>query len=184
MAGLVDAAATARVALLVGVDACSHGGAKRDHDRLIEKGSLPYFAVVWSPGLKAPLVWRQRSTTSKNWSLARQDANGQARVFDAGGLAVGVVLCGEGFSTPIRESLVAVRPGLVVLPAHAAGGGLRHWRALGYFRDHGLPAVRAVHASGGAENALWLPRKKERAIVSEVFSSGEMCVRASVFELA
>lgn len=173
------------VAIVIGVDACSpNWGGKNDRDSFIQRSLLPYFAVAWSPGRNSRVnVWRQRSTTSRNWRLAPATANTEVRSIRVADREVVVVLCGEGFSTPVRDGIVARKPSLAVLPAHAAGGGLRHWRALSYFRNRGVPALRAVHAIGGAENVLWQGRRKHLAVSRVALSSGDFGAEASVFTL-
>lgn len=163
-----------RVALVVGVDTCSSSWVdKSGRTSFIETSALPYFAIAWSPSLVRPKVWRQRSTTSGNWGLAPTERNAEVRTLPLGKTNVAVALCGEAFSKPVRDGIVSSGVKLVVLPAHVAGG-LRHWRALSYFRDHGVPAVRAVHASGSAENLLWRGRSKVSAVSeSATFIEGD-----------
>ena len=125
-------------------------------------------------------MWRQRSTTSDDARAVPEGKSDEVRALVVAGRIVGVVLSGEGFNPTIRERLAELKPALAVMPAHVAGG-LRHWQALGWLRDHGVPAVRAVHVGAGIENRLWRGRGKACPTSTERFSLGGAAIEVSAF---
>ncbi|CAN5398905.1 hypothetical protein BH09MYX1_BH09MYX1_59880 [soil metagenome] len=168
-----------RIAIVLGVDACAPEVRSPDV-AIVARGKLPFFVLAWSPDEKSVAVWRQRSTTSRDARAVSDEASDDVRLLVVRGTNVGVVLSGEGFNAAIREAMVAAEPALAVMPAHVAGG-LRHWQALGWLRDNGVPALRAVHAGDAAENVLWRGEGKESALEVESFESNEQRLEASLF---
>jgi hypothetical protein len=144
------------LAIVVGVDTCPPSVSKSSLDTLTRLARLPFFVVAWAPGMSTPIVWQQRSITSKKWRLAPAHVWAQKRSLRVGSHDVSVAICGEAFTQPMRNAIETSvpRPSLVALPAHAAQG-LRHWHALKYFSSHKVPSLRAVHALHSATNALW-----------------------------
>ncbi len=144
-APVIDAARAANVAVILGVDAAGRGSAK--------KGSLPYFLVGWSPGLRRAAVWRQRSETSADARDAPPAALAEARALRVAGRSVAPIACGEVFSPAVRERVAEMKPHVAVLAAHSARGA-RHWAGQRCLAKLGVRSVRAVHASGEARDFL------------------------------
>lgn len=178
-AAIVDHAREHRIAIVVGVDACAPEFRAPD-DTLAARSRLPHFAVAWSPESNALHVWQQRSTTASDARAVSEERAIEVRALPVRGRVVGVALSGEGFNPVVRERLAAAKPALAVMPAHVAGG-LRHWQALGWLRDHGVPVVRAVHAHAGAENVLWRGKGKERPLAIETFVAEDVALEAARF---
>lgn len=185
---LVSAARSLKLAIMVGVDV---GAQKKKADRKsqgqarVPKGQLPFFAVAWAPGMVAPVVWRQRSTTSRNWKSVPQVEWKAPREITVRGKRMAVALCGEAFSRALRTVLLerSPRPSVVLIPAHTARGS-RHSNALRFFGEHGVAALRAVHAQDRADNYLWFGAKKRKPVKRESFGSKDgSWAEASVFGL-
>ncbi|MDC0750013.1 hypothetical protein [Polyangium mundeleinium] len=171
------------MAVVAGVDACGPSWERKTElGVVIRRGALPFFIVAWSPEQRAPIVWQQRSTTSRNWSLAPSDANAEARELRLRRHRIGLALCGEAFSDAVRDGLVTSRPDLAVLPAHTAAG-LRHWRALTYLRDAGVPALRAAHAKNGAQNVLWSGRGTVAPRAVQTVQCDDLWLEARIFDV-
>ncbi len=184
---LVSAARSLNVAILLGVDvgAQKKAGGKSQVGVRALKGQLPFFAVAWAPGMVAPVLWRQRSTTSSNWRGVAHGEWEPPREITVRGKRIAVALCGEAFSQPLRTALLERRPRLsvVLIPAHTAKGS-RHSNALKYFGERDLAAVRAVHAQNRADNYLWVGGKKRAPVKRGAFGSrDELWAEASVFHL-
>ena len=181
---LVSAAQAAGCALVVGVDACSRGwhGRKGGLDHHVRAEQLPFFCVTAAATGQA-LEFRQRSTTGRDYALAPDAPNHVAHSLAVAGQRVGVALCGEGFSRPIRRALLAPETAvsLVVLPAHSAAR-MRQHNALTAFAKGSVSAVRAVHAHHGAENHLWRDDGRHEAVCTQWFTNGDLWAEASVFD--
>lgn len=181
-APLLEDAQDKQLGIIVGVDTRDHTKTdKKISDGSIKDGTLPFFAVVWAPGLTEPRVWRQRSTTSTNWRDAPDNERHDVRTLQVDGRKVAVVLCGEAFSQDVRADVEAARPDVAVIIAHTAAGS-RHGHALKAFRDRGVSCVRAVHALRGAWNALWIGAGRKAAVATELFPSQGSWAHGSVFD--
>jgi hypothetical protein len=184
-AGIVSVAERAKVAVLVGVDACPPDWEDTTpRDPSVSLGALPYYAVAKSLCDASPLVFRQRSTTQANWKLAPTGVNDAVYRMTAGATPVAVVLCGELFSPPVLTGLTTARPPLAVIAAHWTGKGLRKSRGTEEFSKVGVPMVRAVHARSVAENVLWKAGSKVAPTLGDVrFRDGDFEATAGVFEV-
>jgi hypothetical protein len=188
-AAIVEHAQRLRVGVVVGIDACAPTFRATD-EKAIARGKLPHFVVAWAPAAAAVHTWQQRSTTAADAAQVPSERAVEVRALDLGGRVVGIVHSGEGFNPTVRERLAAANPVLAVMPAHVASG-LRHWQALGWLRDHGVPVLRAVHAAAGAENVLWRRRGKtksngagkEQPVEVEVFGSDGASLEVSLFSV-
>lgn len=181
---LLAASSDAGIAVVVGVDGQEDGKtlSKAEVAERIAAGTLPFFGVVQASN-DPPSVVRQRSTTSTNWPGAPKEPNNDARSFEVHGARVGVLLCGEAFSPPIRTTVVGAGLGLVVIAAHYAAG-MRLPRTLGHIAAEGTPAIRAVHAANGAVNRLWIGDERRAPVVGPRAFGADVWALASVFELA
>jgi hypothetical protein len=182
---LVARARSHRLAVIVGVDACPPSIAKPKLATLTVAGGLPFFVVAWAPGMSAPIVSQQRSTTSKDWRLAPSSTwAGGPRTIAVAGHAIATALCGEAFSTPVRDAILSAvpTPSVVAVPAHSAKGS-RHWKALKFFSTHGVAAIRAVHADYWANNSLWIAGKTHAGSQPPFGRThGQFWVEASLFD--
>lgn len=175
---LLKLAHEAKVAIVFGVDACEPGFRVYD-PTYVEMRDVPHWTVAWSPSASAVLQWRQRSTTSTDApSVPEKDAE-EVRVLVVGRAIVGVLASGEGFNPTLREKLAAAKPALAVMPSHIASG-IRHWQALKWLAENGVPALRAVHADE-AENVLWTAKAKSEPIAMEPFTVRDLELQASLF---
>ncbi len=147
------------VAVVLGVDVQAQTGTKTgDTKTMTPPAALDNWCVAWPAKDPERMPWKQRSSTSWNgFSVVRPDAR---RALAVDGRVVEVLICGEIFSRPIRNALVARRHevDLVAVPAHTAQGS-RHGRGLQFLATNGLPALRSVHAAHPAwlRWELWLP---------------------------
>lgn len=89
-------------------------------------GELPYYGFAVCPvadDVRPVGLWRQTSSTGANaWDVPDEDVPGADRVVGVGPLRVGVLVCGELFSSPARGSMAALGPGLVVDLGHLSMG--------------------------------------------------------------
>jgi len=181
---LLSAARSLKLAMIVGVDACSNGERKKlGLEQSVAAGTLPFFAVAWAPGMREPIVWQQRSTTSTDWRSTPPALHAEVRILRVGDRDVAPVLCGEAFSGAVRGGVVNRGASLAVLLAHGAAG-LRHWQALRWFSTNGVDCVRSVHAKDAAENALWRRRSKvPPSVGAHRTEAKDFWAAASVFDV-
>lgn len=147
---IIVAAKAHQKAVLVGVDA---ERVRPLPERRVREGTLPFFLVAWAPGLKAPVVWRQRSRTSTDAALANAEQCEAPRVLTVAGHRLCPLISGEIFNPAIRAGVAAAGPQLAILCAHS-GGGARHWAGQNALRDLGVASVRSLHASNPARQVL------------------------------
>jgi hypothetical protein len=183
---LTARARSLRLSVVVGVDCSSFARkdpqkASKVSNAFVRRGRLPFFGIGWTPGMRTPKVWRQRSTTSWNcsftsvpWELSQRQL-----VIDAD--RVVVVLCGEAFDPRIRADIVAKAPALVVIPAHTAAGSRLH-NALEYFSENGVAAVRAVHAKNYADCSMRVHGGSYPPLAEASWTRDSLWVEAGLFD--
>jgi hypothetical protein len=184
---LVTAAQDFGIAIVIGVDTCTDNDSSKvvqsEHARSKrKKNSLPYHAVVWAPNDQTH-VWRQRSTTSKDWNVDKSLVT-QKREIKLGQRALSLLMCGESFNPILRDRIVnQIFPDLVVVPVHSAAG-MRHHHAFQFFARHGIPMVRSVHAWGHAKNELVKAQNKTAEVATEgQWRDRDSWIKARAFNL-
>ena len=150
---LTDQAKRSKVGIVVGVDLCTDAEINKTEDLSgkIKRGDLPMGLVAWAPGMKQPVFWRQRSTTSTNHRGARGTACAEVRQVPTSDGAMAVLACGEAFNPRIRTATVdALGDGVAAVAGvvHTSAGSRIH-NSLEFFASEGLPAFVSCHTAGG-----------------------------------
>lgn len=117
-----------RIGLLVGIDRV----ADADHPDVTGKAGvsaalkLPYFGFAlgeYQCESSPQAVWQQTSSTKDNaWDVAEENVPGSNRVVSYCGKRIGLLICGELFSIPARESMANLGLDLVVDLGHSGMG--------------------------------------------------------------
>ena len=123
-----------QLAVAVGLDLAEkdpNGGNERD----VRDGTLPWYALCWSPSNGRLDCWNQRSITSAHTSVCSLSRCNQARTMQVQGGQVEILMCGDIFNSRIRDAITQrhQKPLALVDMAHTNGtavivGGAEPWR--------------------------------------------------------
>jgi hypothetical protein len=111
----------AGLVLIAGIDVQSAHG-KLTNPKKGVKPLLPYYGFVGGNALSTR-VWRQTSSDSRNaLDVVKAEVPGVDRIVRLSVGSIGVLICGELFSSPARASMSALAPSVVVDLGHASMG--------------------------------------------------------------
>ena len=143
---LINIAKREKVAVIFGVNQ-DVKNLSTDYRPEIKRGTLPFYAYVWSPTDEGPPhPWNQRSTNRENQGEAPEGLCRDVRLLKIEDETVAVLICGEIFNQRIRYALADYRPRpkVVVDVAHT-GHRFRVERGMEKIAEQGLSSVCSVH---------------------------------------
>lgn len=134
---LVSRASARGMAVAVGID----GPQCNLH---LTNSIYPWYGICWAPGMQAPLVLQQVSSTRQNQTVV-PPAFGASRTLNVDGSPFVILLCGEMFNESARLAC-AQEPGRRVVDIAHLAQGFRAWQGMRPLAALGVTSWCSVHA--------------------------------------
>lgn len=118
-----------------------------DFEKELDKAKLPFFACVALFDNEKPILWPQRSITSKS-NIGRNNIYKlyeKERTIEVHSKKIEVLMCGEVFNPIIRKSIIDRKVDLVVNLAHTSNPTYRFWNPAKILAKEGIPNLCSIH---------------------------------------
>jgi hypothetical protein len=169
---VVELAKAVDIVVAAGVDVGAKGKKSKDTKKskkrsfdLTRKQRRPSFALVSNPRERKAFFFRQRSVSSRDQHLVKDDVCAWSSAVLIEGKRVEILSCGEIFNARVREGVVKRKPKVdVVVDLGHKSAGFRVDGPLKFFASHHLWSFCAAHAkTHGAMKRAYAPGGKKKS---------------------
>jgi hypothetical protein len=170
---IMDLAKNYQLAIAVGLDLAKKNQTV-DNAKDVRAGTLPSYALCWSPSDRDLHCWNQRSVTSSDQFDCPETFCNASHTMQVRRSQVEILMCGEAFNSKIRDAITRrhEKPLALVDLAHTLAG-FRVTYSLKEIAEYGIHALCCGHADKrGAIKYYYAPQVGRRSSSQPDFTCG------------